>query len=259
MKKIIFITLLISISTVFGFAQEAKKTNSEVTGSPTSEKQKQWMVNNFRAVSEVPVTLLTPAGEKVQSGTTDKQGAFNFTNVTAGKYIVAIGKYDLSPSKGRTEYRVLTAREAGSGMATGRRQYEPLVIRKRIDKSSPLLAKKEASAVAIATPKKDDDCDDDCNGIVEVSVGFGDRVNAGLQQAGSVVSGAAGMLGGAIPGASVVSALTIHQGIEIKEPGIIGGTITMALKTKTKSNQCNERQIKDGTCGETPQNDPVKN
>ncbi|QSQ15049.1 type VI secretion system tube protein TssD [Myxococcus landrumensis] len=36
---------------------------------------------------------------------------------------------------------VITAREAGSGMATGRRQYEPLRIIKRIDKSSPLLAK----------------------------------------------------------------------------------------------------------------------
>jgi type VI secretion system secreted protein Hcp len=34
-----------------------------------------------------------------------------------------------------------TAREAGSGMATGRRQYQPLLIRKRIDKSSPLIAK----------------------------------------------------------------------------------------------------------------------
>lgn len=36
---------------------------------------------------------------------------------------------------------VRTAREAGSGVATGRRTYEPLVITKRIDKSSPLLAK----------------------------------------------------------------------------------------------------------------------
>jgi len=34
-----------------------------------------------------------------------------------------------------------TAREAGSGLATGRRQYEPLLIRKRIDKSSPLISK----------------------------------------------------------------------------------------------------------------------
>lgn len=39
------------------------------------------------------------------------------------------------------EGAVRTAREAGSGLATGRRQYEPLLIRKRIDKASPLLAK----------------------------------------------------------------------------------------------------------------------
>jgi len=39
------------------------------------------------------------------------------------------------------ESAVITAREAGSGMATGRRQYKPLMIRKRIDKSSPLIAK----------------------------------------------------------------------------------------------------------------------
>ncbi|KIG14769.1 secreted protein Hcp [Enhygromyxa salina] len=36
---------------------------------------------------------------------------------------------------------VRTAREKGSGVATGRRTYEPIVFRKRIDKSSPLLAK----------------------------------------------------------------------------------------------------------------------
>ena len=39
------------------------------------------------------------------------------------------------------EDSVRTAREKGSGMATGRRTYEPIVLRKRIDKSSPLLAK----------------------------------------------------------------------------------------------------------------------
>lgn len=36
---------------------------------------------------------------------------------------------------------VRTAREKGSGMATGRRTYEPMMLTKRIDKSSPLLAK----------------------------------------------------------------------------------------------------------------------
>jgi type VI secretion system secreted protein Hcp len=36
---------------------------------------------------------------------------------------------------------VLSAREAASNLATGRRQHEPITIRKRIDKASPLLAK----------------------------------------------------------------------------------------------------------------------
>ena len=39
------------------------------------------------------------------------------------------------------ESSVITAREAGSGMATGRRQYEPLVVRSRVDKAVPLLMK----------------------------------------------------------------------------------------------------------------------
>jgi len=39
------------------------------------------------------------------------------------------------------QHRVHTAREAGSAMATGRRQHEELVFTKRIDKSSPLLMK----------------------------------------------------------------------------------------------------------------------
>jgi type VI secretion system secreted protein Hcp len=36
---------------------------------------------------------------------------------------------------------VSTAREAGSGMATGRRRYEPIMIRKRIDRATPLIYK----------------------------------------------------------------------------------------------------------------------
>jgi type VI secretion system secreted protein Hcp len=39
------------------------------------------------------------------------------------------------------EDSVRTAREKGSGMATGRRTYEPLTIRKSIDSASPLIAK----------------------------------------------------------------------------------------------------------------------
>ncbi len=37
------------------------------------------------------------------------------------------------------EQNVITAREAGSGMATGRRQYEPILCRKPIDRASPAL------------------------------------------------------------------------------------------------------------------------
>ena len=36
---------------------------------------------------------------------------------------------------------VRTAREKGSASASGRRTYEPIVFRKRIDKSSPLIAR----------------------------------------------------------------------------------------------------------------------
>lgn len=39
------------------------------------------------------------------------------------------------------EQAVMTAREAGTGLATGRRQYQPLLIRKRLDKASPLIMK----------------------------------------------------------------------------------------------------------------------
>lgn len=39
------------------------------------------------------------------------------------------------------EQAAKSAREAASGLATGRRQYDPIVIHKRIDKATPLLAK----------------------------------------------------------------------------------------------------------------------
>lgn len=39
------------------------------------------------------------------------------------------------------EQAATTSREYGAGMATGRREYRPLVIRKRIDRASPLLWK----------------------------------------------------------------------------------------------------------------------
>lgn len=39
------------------------------------------------------------------------------------------------------ESGIKTARDAGSGVATGKREHLPFLIRKRIDKSTPLIAK----------------------------------------------------------------------------------------------------------------------
>jgi type VI secretion system secreted protein Hcp len=39
------------------------------------------------------------------------------------------------------QWKVSTVRDASTGQTTGRRQYQPIVIRKRIDKSTPLLLK----------------------------------------------------------------------------------------------------------------------
>jgi len=39
------------------------------------------------------------------------------------------------------ESEAMTAREVQTGMATGRRQHKPLLIKKAIDKSTPLIAK----------------------------------------------------------------------------------------------------------------------
>ncbi|MDO8648277.1 MAG: type VI secretion system tube protein Hcp [Candidatus Peregrinibacteria bacterium] len=36
---------------------------------------------------------------------------------------------------------VISPRDAASGLPTGKRQYEPIIIRKRVDKASPLLFK----------------------------------------------------------------------------------------------------------------------
>lgn len=46
----------------------------------------------------------------------------------------------LAINRGAAAMHVRSPRDAGSGMAIGRRQHEPILIRKRLDKSSPLLA-----------------------------------------------------------------------------------------------------------------------
>jgi type VI secretion system Hcp family effector len=39
------------------------------------------------------------------------------------------------------QWGIISPRDQASGQSTGRRQYQPVIIRKRIDKASPLLAK----------------------------------------------------------------------------------------------------------------------
>lgn len=65
--------------------------------------------------------------------------------VAAPAPIRATGTFSDGTTADMIAFDVTTAREAGSGMATGKRQYQPLLIRKRIDKASPLLMKAMSS------------------------------------------------------------------------------------------------------------------
>lgn len=64
----------------------------------------------------------------------------NGTDIKGESTQTSLGRADSIEVVAYTQ-KVFTAREAGSGLATGRRQYEGIEITKRIDKSSPLLMK----------------------------------------------------------------------------------------------------------------------
>ncbi len=64
----------------------------------------------------------------------------NGTDIKGESTQTSLGRADSIECLSYTQ-KVFTAREAGSGLATGRRQYEGIEITKRIDKSSPLLMK----------------------------------------------------------------------------------------------------------------------
>jgi hypothetical protein len=61
------------------------------------------------------------------------------SNLAAGRYMVSLSTADGVDvaSDATLSYNVLTAREAGSGMATGKRQHQPLKITKEWDRSLP--------------------------------------------------------------------------------------------------------------------------
>jgi type VI secretion system secreted protein Hcp len=64
----------------------------------------------------------------------------NGTDIKGNSTQISMGRAD-SIECVYYDQAVSTAREAGSGMATGRRRYEPILVRKRIDKATPLIYK----------------------------------------------------------------------------------------------------------------------
>ena len=99
--------------------------------------------SNETAISWNTVGPEGPQGPKGDTGATGPQGPAapnpDGLDATAALTIngAALDTFDvLSVNHG-----VSVAREAGSGMATGRRMHKPFVITKRMDKSSPLLMK----------------------------------------------------------------------------------------------------------------------
>lgn len=75
-------------------------------------------------------------------------GTCTIPSLVADTYTVSVVDAQGKPSSLDTEKyecSVITAREAGSGMATGKRQYQPLLIRKEISSASIVVAKDETN------------------------------------------------------------------------------------------------------------------
>jgi len=108
-------------------------------------------------------------GKVVATAPVAADGSFRFEHVPDGDYFVefevAGRTYSTAASpavkavgeSGRTEsLRVITAREAGSGMATGRRMHKPITITKEWGAASPkLMLTVEGSTISggITTPR----------------------------------------------------------------------------------------------------------
>lgn len=98
-------------------------------------------------VAAVALAASSPAGTPAEAASARSETVHLF--LKANGQVIAGDSFPPEAGKERQgsiellgyEHSVITAREAGSGLATGRRQYQPLLIRKRIDKASPLLMK----------------------------------------------------------------------------------------------------------------------
>jgi SdrD B-like domain len=121
MKKLLFITLLISIFAVPGAAQ-TKTTDARKPGEP---------------IPGVGVNLGRKPGGQVQKTIfPDASGNFEFSNLETGKYTLKL----VTPEKSSS---VVSPRDAASGQATGKRMHQPVAIKEQDAKSDPRIVKAE--------------------------------------------------------------------------------------------------------------------
>lgn len=78
------------------------------------------------------VIKAAPSGAVVSSARTDAKGSFAFQKLAPGEYTVTVAQGGKTlVIGGPTEpLKILTAREAGSGMATGKRQHGAITVTK---------------------------------------------------------------------------------------------------------------------------------
>ena len=123
MKKLLFITLLISIFTVLGAAQtKTSTTDARKPGEP---------------IPGVGVNLgRKPGGQMQKTIFPDASGNFEFSNLEAGKYTLKL----VAPEKSSS---VVSPRDAASGLPTGKRMHQPVAIKEQDAKSDTRIVKAE--------------------------------------------------------------------------------------------------------------------
>ena len=125
MKKLMLITLLISMFTVLGTAQSVSKTVTADAKRPGDP------------IPGVGVNLGRKPGGQVQKTIyPDASGNFEFTNLAPGKYMLKLVKAEQTAS-------VVSPRDAASGQATGKRMHQPVAIKEQDTKSDTRVVKAE--------------------------------------------------------------------------------------------------------------------
>jgi type VI secretion system secreted protein Hcp len=97
------------------------------------------------SVSSLPELAVRIVGGSAGSGAAAPQSVFLFLkangrDIKGESSVGTLGRQDAIECLSYT-FSVAVAREAATGYVTGRREYQPIVCRKRVDKASPLLLK----------------------------------------------------------------------------------------------------------------------